>query len=153
MSWITSARILVTHSTQLKWRYMIKARILMIHFLYHIQRKVWHMNRKILWQMCFILNPFLCVCVCLHPLLFTSIGCMAQALNSKCKFNMQLLHTGWPFNHSISMKKSALIQTSSVQIPKAFHQHEIAEEKTNCLGINPFMWPIVYHTYCGNKYP
>ena len=52
-----------------------------------------------------------------------------QALSSTCKTD-QAAFTDWMSFLPSNLRKSALIQKSFVQIPKAFHQHEKAEKTT-----------------------
>ena len=52
-----------------------------------------------------------------------------QALSSTCKTD-QAAFTDWMAFLPSNLRKSALIQKSFVQIPKAFHQHGKAEKTT-----------------------
>ena len=50
---------------------------------------------------------------------------ITETLSSKYQTTKLILHIGCLFNHPISQRKSALTQTVSVEIPKAFNQNEI----------------------------
>lgn len=36
--------------------------------------------------------------------------------------------------------------------PKDFNQHEMAGTKEKYLGTNALIWPVVSHTFAGNRY-
>ena len=67
----------------------------------------------------------------------------ADFLSSENNLTKLILQTGCPSNHLTSKRKSALIQTPSVQISEAFHQHHIVEMTKKYLGINALLLPIV----------
>ena len=46
-------------------------------------------------------------------------------------------------NHITLLRKSAVIQNPSAQIPKALYQHGIAEKTKNYLSMNALMYPTV----------
>ena len=60
--------------------------------------------------------------------LFSSIGGRTQALSSEWKTDPDGLQIGCLSYQLTSWRKSALDQKPFMQIPKAFHQHEIAEK-------------------------
>ena len=67
-----------------------------------------------------------CVFV-LCPLLFPNSGGRKWALSSACKTDRADFTVGSSSFHLTSWRKSALIQKSSTQIPKAFHAPGNAE--------------------------
>ena len=67
------------------------------------------------------------VCVSFAPVI-PSKRDRTLTLSCKCKMTKPVLQTGRPSYHLNSWRESALIEKSSAQKPKAFHQHGTGEK-------------------------
>ena len=90
---------------------------------------------------CFFLDNFFRVFI-LCPLLFLLRGGRLWHLSSKSKINQADFTDRMSLRPSTLHRKSAPIQTLSLQISKAFHQQGITK-KTNNFYINSLIYPIV----------
>ena len=80
---------------------------------------------------CVFVCVYVCVCVCLIYILYyfplQGVGLVLYALDAK--LTKLTLKFGCRSYHVTSQRKSAHINKLSAQIPKAFHQHGIAERQ------------------------
>ena len=75
-----------------------------------------------------------------RPSLLSSNGGRLQAWSSEYKLVKLILQVGSAFYHLTSHRKSAPVQRSSGEIPKAFNQHDIAGKTIKYLGVNALIY-------------